>query len=81
MESLGYEAIPSDLYLFRHKETGILVILYVDNLLISTRTVNIINTARDRLKAHFELKELGNVKRFLGFDIVRDHRARKIFIS
>ncbi len=40
-----------------------------------------INDVRDRLKRAFDLKELGEVKRFLGFDILRNRDDRKIFIS
>jgi hypothetical protein len=45
------------------------------------RDNSVIDWVRDRLMEIFELKELGEVKRFLGFDIVRDRPNRKIFIS
>ncbi|KXX82433.1 Copia protein [Madurella mycetomatis] len=81
MESLGFNALSSDLCLFRHKALGVLVVLYVDDVLIAATTVNIINDIRDRLRAIYDLKEMGEVKRFLGFDVVRDRAAKKIFIS
>ncbi|KAL2137530.1 hypothetical protein VTI28DRAFT_9215 [Corynascus sepedonium] len=81
MESLGFNALSSDLCLFRHKQTGALVVLYVDDLLIAAINAGIINGIRDRLRAIYDLKELGEVRRFLGFDVVRDRAARKIFIS
>lgn len=81
MESLGFESLLSDLCLFRHKETGILVCLYVDDLLIAARTVEAIHRVRDQLRAIFELKEIGEVRRFLGFDVIRDRAAKKIYIS
>ncbi|KAL2138075.1 hypothetical protein VTI28DRAFT_7501 [Corynascus sepedonium] len=59
MESLGFTALSSDLCLFRHKEFGALVVLYVDDLLIATFKVDIINGIRDRLRAIYDLKELG----------------------
>ncbi len=36
---------------------------------------------QDRLAWVYELKELGEVKRFFGFNVVCDCSARKIFIS
>ncbi|KAL2129780.1 hypothetical protein VTI74DRAFT_7314 [Chaetomium olivicolor] len=31
--------------------------------------------------ARYDMKELGEVKRFLGFDVMRDRKNRKIFLS
>jgi hypothetical protein len=81
MENLGFEALDSDVCLFKHREVDILVVLYVDDLLVAVPTVTLINRTCDGLKAKFELKEMGEVKRFLGFDILRDRSNRKIFIS
>ncbi len=72
IESLGFESLESDVCLFRHKELGILVVLYVDNLLIAAPHVDLIDCVRDSLRYLFDLKELGEVKRFLGFDVIRD---------
>ncbi len=72
IESLGFKSLESDVCLFRHKELSILVILYIDDLLIATPHVNLIDRIHDSLKYSFDLKELGEVKRFLGFDIIRD---------
>jgi hypothetical protein len=81
MESLGFEALPSDLCLFRHKGLNILIVLYVDDLLIAAANVESINSIRDRLRAIYDLNEIGEVRRFLGFDVIRDRAARNIFIS
>ena len=81
MEDIGFESLDSDICLFRHRELGILVVLYVDDLLVAAKTVALISRVQDRLARVYELKELGEVKRFLGFDVVRDRSARKIFIS
>ena len=39
--------------------------LYMDDLLIAARDVAIINTIHDGLKTRYDIKELGEVKRFL----------------
>jgi hypothetical protein len=80
MENLGFEALDSDVCLFKHREVDILVVLYVDDLLVAVPIVMLINRICDGLKAKFELKEMGEVKRFLGFDILCDRSNRKIFI-
>lgn len=81
MEGLGFDSLPSDLCLFRHRENGALVVLYVDDLLVSATSMAIITKIRDGLKAKYDIKELGEVKRFLGFDVMRDRQTRKIFLS
>jgi hypothetical protein len=81
IEDMGFESLDCDICLFRHKELGILVVLYVDDLLIAARTTALINRTRDQLMQIYELKELGEVKRFLGFDVLRDRKARKVFVS
>ncbi len=72
IESLGFKSLESDVCLFRHKELGILVVLYVDDFLIAIPYVDFIDYIRDGLRYSFDFKELGEVKRFLGFDIIRD---------
>ncbi len=72
IESLGFKSLESDVCLFRHKELGILVVLYIDDFLIAIPYVDFINCIRDSLKYSFDFKELGEVKRFLGFDVIRD---------
>ena len=81
MEDLGLEVLDSDVCLLKHRELNILVVLYVDDLLIAIPTIALVNCIRDSLKAKFELKEIGEVKRFLGFDILRNRTIKKIFIS
>ena len=59
----------------------ILLIIYVDNILISVPKRAQITAIRDALKKHFELKKLGNMKQFLGMTIIYDRANRRIFIS
>ena len=81
LKDLGFEPFNSDPCLFKHKKDGIYIILYVDDLLISAPTVDDINKIRDKLRNKYKLKEMGEVKRFLGFDVIRDRKAKTIFLS
>lgn len=81
LEKIGMEPFASDVCLFRNKKTGTLLILYVDDLLISAKTVEEINRIRSDLESHYDLKSMGEAKRFLGFDIVRDRAKRTISLS
>ena len=81
LEAGGFESLDSNTYLFRHRRYDILLLLYVDNLLIAVPSILVINNVRDQIAKQFELKELGPVKRFLGFDVICDRAQRKIFVS
>ena len=79
--NIGFEPFSSDLCLFKHSKHEIYIILYVDDLLISAPSVDDINRIRDKLRHKYKLKKMGEVKRFLGFDVVRDRKAKTIFLS
>ncbi len=43
IEDIGFELLDSNICLFRHKELEILVVLYVDDLLVTAKTVALIS--------------------------------------
>jgi hypothetical protein len=65
LRKIGFESLSSDLCIFKHRTEMILLIIYVDDMLISAPTKALIASIREALKKHFELKELGDVKQFL----------------
>ena len=71
IESLGFESPESDACPFRNNELG----------MIAAPDTKLIDRTRDGLKRSYDLKELGEDKRFLGFDVIRDREARTVFIS
>jgi hypothetical protein len=81
MQKLGFTPINSDICLFRYVRDRVLVLLYIDDLLIAAKKYNAIAIVAAKLKKVYALKEIGEVKRFLGFNVIRDYKARKIFIS
>ena len=81
LKQLGFKPLLTNLCIFKHQSEMILLIIYVDDMLISAPKRAQIAAIRDALKKHFELKELGNVKQFLGMTITRDRANRRIFMS
>src|ERR1700735_3308103 len=57
MKDLGFEEFGSDMCLFKHKENGALVVLYVDDLLISAKDDTTIEAIAKALGERYELKE------------------------
>jgi hypothetical protein len=81
LKQIGFEPLSSDLCVFKYRTKMILLIIYVDDMMISASTKAMIASIREALKEHFELKELGDVKQFLGINITRDRANRRVFLS
>ncbi|KAH9659867.1 hypothetical protein KPL70_024018 [Citrus sinensis] len=57
------------------------LLLYVDDMLIASKYKSEIERLKNLLKAEFEMKDIGNAKRILGMDIIRDRSAGTLFLS
>ena len=60
---------------------SIYLLLYVDDMLIASQSLREIELLKQKLKAEFEMKELGEARKILGMEISRDQQHRKIFLS
>jgi hypothetical protein len=78
---MGYAPIPSDPCVFRHKETDVLIGLYVDDLLIASRSTENIQQFKVKLREQFKIKDLGEIRRILGIRITRDRKNRSIYLD
>ncbi|GKA92265.1 retrotransposon protein, putative, ty1-copia subclass [Tanacetum coccineum] len=80
MLSNGFKRSSYDNYVYyRSYAPGeyIYLLLYVDDMLITCKSKAEIRSTKSLLKKEFDMKELGEAKKILGMDIVRD-RSRKI---
>ncbi|KAH9662167.1 hypothetical protein KPL70_024758 [Citrus sinensis] len=57
------------------------LLLYVDDMLIASKYKSEIERLKNLLNAEFEMKDLGNAKRILGMDIIRNRSAGTLFLS
>jgi hypothetical protein len=73
LRSIGLELIQSDPCLFIDRTSGSFIVIYVDDLLIFTKAVTIVDRLPILLSKKFPLKELGDVLWFLGYRIIRNH--------
>ncbi|KAK9229519.1 hypothetical protein WN944_022482 [Citrus x changshan-huyou] len=67
------------------KETSgvgmIYLLLYVDDTLIACHDMEEINHLKKLLSRKFEMKELGEAKRILGMDIIRNKSKKSLFLT
>ena len=78
---LGYMASHYDSALFfrRTNKDTILLLLYMDDMIITSDDLNDIQELKDFLSQHFEMKDLGHLSYFLGLEIT--HSTDGLYIT
>ena len=78
---MGYTASPYDSALFLCRiDTGtILLLLYVDDMIITGDDLKGIQEFKNFLSRQFEMKDLGHLSYFLGFEIT--HSTNGLYIT
>ncbi|KAH9670747.1 hypothetical protein KPL70_017094 [Citrus sinensis] len=56
------------------------LILYVDDMLIASKSMEHINFLKQQLKGEFEMKDLGPAKKILGMQLIRDWKSGTLFL-
>ena len=79
LTSLGFKQSEADYALYIRRD-GI-IIVYVDDLKILARDIDAIEDIKTKLKTKYEMTDLGETKRFLGVDILRNREQKSIIIS
>ena len=78
---LGYTANPYDSALFLHRtdKGTILLLLYVDDMIITGNDLSGIQELKDFFSQQFEMKDLGHLSYFLGLEII--HSTNGLYIT
>ena len=59
----------------------IIILLYVDDMLIGGQDDNMVGSLKKELFKSFDMKDLGPAKQILGMKILRDRKAKKLWLS
>jgi len=65
-----YNKLPDGEYIY--------LLLYVDNMLIASKSRSAINKLKKDLSSEFEMKDLGEAKKVLGMEIKKDRKCGKL---
>lgn len=80
IQAAGFVQSKADYSLFTHRKgksfTSLLI--YVDDILITGNDVNAISALKQFLHNHFRIKDLGNLKYFLGIEVSRSKKGISI---
>ena len=73
MESIGFEQSPADpCVYFQYGDTVTIVAVYVDDLIIISKTAEEMRTIKKNLLARFKMKDIGRLHYCLGVNIEED---------
>jgi hypothetical protein len=79
LRSIDLKPSINDPCLFIHP-SGAFILVYIDDLLLMAKNLELINKLASLLSAKYAIKELADVAWFLGCRIIRDRKARLIWI-
>ena len=80
LHSLGFEHIDADYSLFKNS-AGIIIAVYVDDLLIAGPSMTAISELKAAFTSRFRMSDLGACQFYLGMEIVRDRRNRTLWLT
>src|SRR4030095_2212749 len=81
LESYGIVRTHADHCIYINKDTGVIIAIWVDDLIIFGKGMDGINKIKAQLKEELEMKDLGELEYFLGIQVHRDRKNRQLSIS
>src|SRR5579859_3429582 len=81
LKSIGFDQLYSDPCVYINKTTGIIIAMWVDDLIIFGKNMASINALKVQLNEEYEMKDLGELKYFLGIQVHRDRERKIIHIN
>ena len=69
LKKIGFEPLNTDLCVFKHSTEMILLIIYVDDMLITAKNKMILTEFKKQMIQKYEITDLGKAQQFLGLQI------------
>jgi hypothetical protein len=71
----------SDLSVFTNKDKSLIISLYVNNILILGRSLDIVNVFKEQFSKMYKIKDLKEIRVFLSLKVTRDQASWTLTIS
>ena len=71
----GFQQSHLDYSLLIKNEGIVIVLIYVDDLLVTGSSITLINDTKQVLKDNFKIKDLGPLRYFLGIEFARNNEG------
>jgi hypothetical protein len=82
LESIGFKALKIDNSIFIHTNKPIVLATHVDDILVFAKDLELVNSLyKDLTSTKLEVSNLGEIKEFLGVEIIRDRSKKSLTIT
>ena len=82
LSKLGFRSLISDNSIYLDQESGTILAIYVDGILVFAKdTITIDKLFRDLQDRDLDITNLGPIKEFLGIEIQRDIKSKSLYIT
>ena len=78
---IGFVPIPADTCVFINSQSGVIISVYVDDLLIFSSKISCINAVKKQLKQEYKVRDLGEVDQILGVRVQRNRQTRTLTLD
>ena len=77
---MGYRRVDEDHSVYIYQQNGIIIAIYVDDLLLIGPSLSDISLLKTELSHRFRIKDLGPINFYLGMHVTRDRPNRRIYV-
>jgi hypothetical protein len=83
LTSEGFSQSPFEaaLYTLRYQGESLFLLDFVDDMLLVSKSKELVDWCKQMLSQHFEMTDLGPVKKYLGWHVRRDRSTRTMWLS
>ena len=81
LKSIGFNQLYSDPCVYMNKETNTIIAMWVDNLIIFSKDIASINALKAQLNEEYKMKNLGELKFFLGIQVHHNREWKILHIN
>lgn len=83
LKGLGFKSCSREPCLYWKREDGILVlvVLYVDDMLVMSSNLQLVDQTKKAIGDQYTIKDMGEAEKFLGMDIVQDENQIKLSLK
>ena len=81
LKTLGFEPLFSEPSILKNEKTGQIIGLYVDDILVLGKDLQVVQATIDAIGSLWEIKDLGDVQVILGIRVQRDRANRTLSLD
>ncbi|CAN1165361.1 Retrovirus-related Pol polyprotein from transposon TNT 1-94 [Linum perenne] len=74
LKNEGFKQSASDhsVFIYTVNDSILILLVYVDDIILASNDLKLVEDVKQRLKSHFKVKDLGQLRYFLGLEIARN---------